>query len=63
MFYDNAHLSRGFLVLAVAVSGVSLAAMLVAVLCYRPPTAVDAALVVDVDGRRRTPAASDKTDL
>jgi len=45
MFYDNGDLSRGFLLLCVGVSGVSLVAMIVAVVCYRPPTAVDAVVV------------------
>jgi len=55
MFYDNAHLSLGFLALGVAVAGVSLATMLAAVACYRAPTAADA-LVVSVNGKDSTAA-------
>jgi len=49
MFYDNGQLSLGFLGLCVGVSGASLAAMVVAVACYRAPTAVNA-VVVEVNG-------------
>jgi len=49
MFYDNASLSLGFLILCVSVAGVSLTAMIVAALCYRAPTTKDS-VNLDVNG-------------
>jgi len=48
IFYDNAGLSLGFLILCVSVAGVSLTAMIAAALCYRAPTTKDS-VILDVN--------------
>ena len=49
MFNDNSRLSLGFLLLCFSVSCISLAAMIVAVVCYRPPVSIDS-VVLKVNG-------------
>jgi len=60
IFYDNAQLSFGFLFLCVGVSGVSLAAMIVAAVCYRAPTAIDS-VVIKVNGGSEATELSQRT--